>query len=289
MSIAEEPRREANVADLETIGYLVHCCSADLLNSMNLVFDLGQQFFRRPIIEKRRNATLSPLDGYRDIGLEYSRTAKRPDLAESFCVHRRYRGRIERDFDQLALALYDAMVKCMQQLDRITDGVTIALEEYFKSIRPPRPAFQCNSASYMQLNYYRPKEHRRQILQDAHEDGHYLTFTKSTKPGLEVRNGPKEFVPANIDEDHILVMPGEILSLLSGGRIDPLIHRVMADRTVNERLSLMYFVNPNVGTDNTLKPWIPAKQEACGVDILQRAVENPTRFGLPPLPIAAPE
>ena len=46
----------------------------------------------------------------------------------------------------------------------------------------------------------------------------------------------------------------------------------------------MYFANPNPQLG--FRPWI-ANPTNAGVDIIERAVRNPTRYGLPPIPTVA--
>ena len=79
-------------------------------------------------------------------------------------------------------------------------------------------------------------------------------------------------------------MPGEIFSLLCGYRVRPLYHRVRNHPEVRRRTSVMYFANPNPRSG--FRPWI-ANPTNAGVDIIERAVRNPTRYGLPPIPTAA--
>lgn len=79
----------------------------------------------------------------------------------------------------------------------------------------------------------------------------------------------------------LIVMPGEIFALLCGYRVQPLFHRVRNHPEVERRSSMMYFANPN-----PVRPFRPWRRDASNkdVDIIARAIENPTRYGLPPLP-----
>jgi isopenicillin N synthase-like dioxygenase len=76
-------------------------------------------------------------------------------------------------------------------------------------------------------------------------------------------------------------MPGEIFSLLCGYRVQPLLHRVRSHSDVARRFAMMYFANPNPAPG--FRPWRRDPTNA-GVDIIERATLNPTRYGLPPLP-----
>ncbi len=79
-------------------------------------------------------------------------------------------------------------------------------------------------------------------------------------------------------------MPGEILSLLTGYRVQPLYHRVRNHPQVGRRYAMMYFANPNPSAG--FRPWI-ANGTNAGIDIIQRSITNPIRYGLPPLPSVA--
>ena len=118
-------------------------------------------------------------------------------------------------------------------------------------------------------------------MQDPHEDGLYVTLWRADAPGLEVRGPDGAWQPVRLGPCELLAMPGEIFSLLCGWRVPPLYHRVRNHPEIERRFSMMYFSNPN--PDQELVPWI-ANDTNAGVDIIQRAISNPTRYGLPPLP-----
>ena len=59
-----------------------------------------------------------------------------------------------------------------------------------------------------------------------------------------------------------------------------MMHRVRARNDVTSRLSVAYFVNPDL--DQVLDPWRVGPRNQ-GVDLLRWGQENPVRFGLPKL------
>ena len=79
----------------------------------------------------------------------------------------------------------------------------------------------------------------------------------------------------------LAIEEGEIFALLCGYRVQPLFHRVRNHPEVERCSSMMYFANPN-----PVRPFRPWRRDASNkdVDIIARAIENPTRYGLPPLP-----
>ena len=78
-------------------------------------------------------------------------------------------------------------------------------------------------------------------MNELHEDGCLITIASNKGPGLEIRSPDVCFLPLEISSQQVIVMPGEILWLLSGGAIEPLFHRVRADRSNEERMSLLFF------------------------------------------------
>jgi isopenicillin N synthase-like dioxygenase len=55
-------------------------------------------------------------------------------------------------------------------------------------------------------------------------------------------------------DDEFLLVPGSLLTLITGGLIPPLFHRVRNDRSIAVRQSLLYFVNPGLREETV--PWI---------------------------------
>jgi isopenicillin N synthase-like dioxygenase len=131
-------------------------------------------------------------------------------------------------------------------------------------------------SSYQQLNNYYPTSPAIELLQDRHEDGHLVTFINATAPGLEMENDG-QFVPVDFARDEVLVMPGSLLTAMTGGQVTPLYHRV---RNCQEpaRMSLMYFVNPQL--DHQLAPWLTNETNE-NLDVLELARILPNGFGLP--------
>jgi isopenicillin N synthase-like dioxygenase len=128
------------------------------------------------------------------------------------------------------------------------------------------------------MNYCLPTPPERDLLQDKHEDGHMVTVLHSTAPGLEIYVND-EVQPMLPDRDEVVIMPGSVLTALSGGKIAPLYHQVR-NHGLDDRQSLMYFVNPEV--DEELFSWI-ATPDGTRVDIREHVQNAPTMFGLPPV------
>ena len=158
----------------------------------------------------------------------------------------------------------------------VASDLFAAMRDYFA---PGAPDLRFFDATYTQLNHYEPARHGRELLQDPHEDGHLVTLVTSNEPGLELQVDGA-FVPANVGPDHFVVMPGSLLSLMTGYRVKPGYHQVRNSRRSDPRLSMMFFVNPEI--DQQLKPWIENESNK-GIDIIERANAAPKQFGYPSL------
>ena len=74
-------------------------------------------------------------------------------------------------------------------------------------------------------------------------------------------------------------MPGSVLTALSGGKIPPLYHQVR-NHGLDDRQSLMYFVNPEVEAPLFAGS---TRRTAAREDIREHVQNAPTMFGLPPV------
>jgi isopenicillin N synthase-like dioxygenase len=280
-SVDRAPARDrsayvAMIPDLERQGFLRIPVDAELRRAAGHVFSLARQFFARPAADKRRFAVPAWVEGYREQGPEYAQVPERPDLTESFSVWNRNRARRELDAWSTACPLHGALRDASALLSDVARDLFAAMADYYS---PGAPELRFDDATHVQLNFYEPARHSRDLLQDSHEDGHLITLVSTNAPGLEIEVDGT-FIPAGVDQDQLLVMPGSLLSLMTGGRVKPLYHRVLNTHRVDPRCSMLYFVNPDI--DQVVAPWIENESNR-GVDIIEHANTAPTRFGLPTL------
>ena len=103
-----------------------------------------------------------------------------------------------------------------------------------------------------------------------------MTIACATGSGLEVQMTNNEFrsMPSGLEE--LLIMPGEIIWLLSGGQIRPLYHRVRLHHQNPKRMALLFFgdIDPCC-----CDPWI-SNEINRQVDIGTRVLASVNRFGL---------
>ena len=281
LSVDRAPSRDrsaylAMMPQLEQQGFLRLPANRVLRQAVDRAFAHAGAFFARPAAEKFRYARPEWVEGYRELGPEYSLVPERPDLTESFSAwnHNRMHAELEtwRDDCPLHGALRDAA----DLLADVVRELFAAMRDYFA---PGTPELRFHDATYTQLNHYEPARHSRELLQDPHEDGHLVTLVTSNAPGLEIQVDG-EFVPANVAPDHFVVMPGSLLSLMTGDRVKPGYHQVRNSRRADPRTSMMFFVNPEI--DQQLAPWIENESNR-GVDIIERAIAAPKQFGYPSL------
>lgn len=254
-------------------GYSIVKIAFNFHNSISDVFSQGEGFFALNIEEKMKFSSPELLEGFRAYGIEYSQSADQPDLNESFSVWKRnLRSNLVSKWSG-EIALHNSMSALFEPFTKLANSIFKTLQA---QINKTGQMIEESDLDYLQMNYYEPIKHDRHFLQDAHEDGHLLTITTATQPGLEVLV-KGEFQPIVLNENELLVMPGSILTLITGGIIKPLYHRVRNNRVNKVRESLMFFVN--LSLDREQKPWI-ANETNRDVDIRAKAIENSSIFGL---------
>ena len=273
-------RHEPMAHELETQGFLILPTTGDLTTRITELWQAAAGFFALPAARKLANS-LPEYDGYHDMGKEYSDRPDRPDLAESFWARLIYAGESRRFPDEAGRRMHEAALGAAAELDRLVNRLTITLSQHYAARWSPEMAFRCDLASHLQLNRYEPRRQSRDLLTDAHEDGLYLTLLFADAPGLEVLSPAGQWRALQPRPGEVIAMPGEIFSLMCGYRVQPLYHRVRNHPEVSSRLAMMYFANPN--PTHSFEPWA-SNETNVGVDIIQRAIANPTRYGLPPLP-----
>ncbi|MEZ5830822.1 MAG: 2-oxoglutarate and iron-dependent oxygenase domain-containing protein [Dongiaceae bacterium] len=266
----------AMIPQLEEQGFLRIPIDGAVRQSVDHVFTLANEFFKRPAAEKQHYSNAAWVEGYRELGPEYSQVPERPDLTESFSAWNRNRARPELEGWAASCPLHGAMREASTVLGGIVRDLFAAMRDYYK---PGAPDLLFHDATYVQLNYYEPARHTRELLQDSHEDGHLITLVSTNAPGLEIQvNG--EFVPAEVGRDELLVMPSVLLSLMTGFRVKPLYHQVRNSHRKDPRCSLLNFVNPEI--TQKLEPWV-VNDSNRGIDIIERAIAAPKQFGNPDL------
>ncbi|WP_162917115.1 2OG-Fe(II) oxygenase family protein [Dongia deserti] len=260
----------------EQAGFARIPVSDALARDIDRIYRLGEEFFVRSEADKQRYSMQSFVEGYRELGPEYSQVPERPDLTESFSAWNRNRGRPEVEEVVGGLELHRALREVSDQFSVMVRGIFRAMADAWA---PGSPELRFYNGTYVQVNYYEPAQHSAELLQDPHEDAHLLTLAKANAPGLEIEVDGT-YVSAESDGNDIVFMPGSLLSLMTGYKIKPMYHQVRNTRRRDPRSALLMFVNPEI--DQKLEPWIKNQSNA-GIDIIERANEGPKQFGMPTL------
>lgn len=246
---------------------------------VSTIFKTAPEFFSLSVKEKKRNSFLNLTSGYRNIGSEFSKSIKRSDLFESFS----YIPTEEDDFDDKiykpAMILHTLLKNYACLVQPLIKRIITQLAQIYGQASDQQ-SLSSGKYSPTQLNYYEPFMHHRHLLVDTHEDGGLITALIVNNPGLEIRTRKREYVSINSSLDTIILMAGETLSLLTGYSIEPIHHRVRRYKEQKSRISLTYFANVNI--DINIRPWVVNKRNT-NVDIVEQAVNNPIKYGLPPL------
>jgi isopenicillin N synthase-like dioxygenase len=258
--------------DIIDQGYCIVKLSEIDADRLHTAIDTAVDFFRRPEAEKAVHGSADHNYGYRPFGIEYSISPDRPDMNECFTV---WSSRL--DLIPAADKISDLTDSFLSWRDSLAPLVAEILDEVARTFSAGQaPEFE--KASYLQINYCLPTPPERDLLQDKHEDGHMLTVLHANAPGLEIYVND-EVMPMQPAADEVVMMPGSVLTALSGGKIPPLYHQVR-NHCIDDRQSLMYFVNPEV--DEPLYSWIDAP-DGSRADIREHVQNAPTMFGLPPV------
>lgn len=257
-------------------GFLRLKISQNAKEKIGAIFEAGRPFFRGTLDTKILNS-LPEAMGYRPFGVEYSLSPFHPDQVESFSVSARLPNPITGLHSTNAEVLCKRMLEAFEVFESVAEAVTIELANKL-STHPVAERLHgaFHRWSRLQLNYSRPVEVVSPFINEAHEDGDLVTVTCVTGPGLEVQMMDKEFIPITPTFEELLVMPGEIAWLLSGGQILPLYHRVRAHTQNLERMALLFFgdIDPSC-----CEPWLSNEINA-NVDIRGRVHTSVSRFGL---------
>jgi isopenicillin N synthase-like dioxygenase len=207
-------------------------------HQINGIFRIGSCFFEMD--SERKALAALPLDtGYRPFGIEYSAAPTRPDQMESFSVSNRIPIR-EHILPAIAHDLREEMLKIFDVLEPLVEDLTSSLAKRLISRSTAQRNFQGSfrNWSLLQLNYSHPSIISSDYINDIHEDGCLMTIMSVTGPGLELKASDGSFVPKEPLEQ-LLFISGEILTLLSGGKVPTVYHRVRPAPGLQHRMSLL--------------------------------------------------
>lgn len=256
-------------------GYAVVLMTRGEEKQLTATLAAGSLFFQQDSQAKIDCASADRNSGFRAVGEEYSQSATRPDLNESYSIWGSTRPSSRPADSELSRQLLRWQRTLAPYVQDLLDEVRrLTVRE------PGQQSMSIARSSYAQMNHYASTSAvDRDLLQDAHEDGHLVTLLVTTGPGLEIAdsaNGP--FKPRQPPRGTFIAMPGSALTAVSGGTIKPLYHQVR-NHHLAERFSLMYFVNPDVS--QPVYGWHDTTQAE---DLGPAIAAKPGDFGLPSVP-----
>ena len=222
-------------------SFAITDASEELAQVVGRVCAVALDFFRSAQQTKQAYAT-GVGEGFRGFATEYTDEPHQTDLVECFSCSVTRRSIRSTFTAGPGLLLYDAMLDAQyifaSETERLARGVLLAL-----GLRPS-PNLEFERWSRLQVNYAEMGRPGRDLLHVVHEDGDFLTLDFSTGPGLNVfrRDGTSQSLwPESAGK--LVVLTGEILSIVSGGRIGSAYHCVERRPDLDERLALLYFAD----------------------------------------------
>lgn len=254
---------------LEALGFVAlehHGVPHDLLRR---AYTLADATFALPSAVKRRYE--SPQDGrqrgYTSLGVEHAKNQSTADLKEFWHVGRelgpahplhtsgaippnRYPSEIS-GFDQTFQDLFAA-------LDGVVETMLRGIGLHLGWGEDALPAAVRNGNSVLRIIHYPPLPEQQDghaLRAAPHEDINLITILPvSTEPGLELLTRDGEWVPVDPPPGVMVCDTGDMMALLTGGRLPATTHRVVnpsrgADRS---RYSMPFFCHPR--PEVTLSP-----------------------------------
>jgi isopenicillin N synthase-like dioxygenase len=256
---------------LEDLGFVAlanHGIDRALLSR---AYDVAGEVFAQPEAVKRRyeDPASGRERGYTSFGVERALDGAAPDLKEFWHVGRTLppdhaavlAGRLHPNrfpsevpaFGPTFRALYDSMEAFAH---RLLDGVGAWLElppAYFRDM-------VAEGNSVLRVIHYpdlgRPAPPGA-VRAAQHEDINLITvLPASTRPGLQLLTREGDWLPVHTPPDVMICDTGDMMQLLTGGRLPSTTHRVVNPEGVGDggRLSMPFFVHPR--PDHVLTPLV---------------------------------
>ena len=262
----------AAIEEIAQNGFALLDASDNLQDFMEETLVAGDRFFELDLDVKLDSRL--PLDGgYRPYGTEYSESSDHPDEVESYTVSHRPTETRHQPSDS-AVELHSKMLTLFDVFEEASVEIAKGLHCKFQ----PQSTITSGALrtwSLLKYNFARPVGVDSEFINDLHEDGCLLTIMSVAGNGFELKVGDR-FLEIPASRQQVLAMAGEILWLLTGGRINPIYHRVRTLHARERRRSLLFFADLKPAL---CEPWLISDINR-NIDIGQRVRQNSKRFGL---------
>lgn len=254
-------------------GCKVHLPDADA-SALRELFAQIERFFALGTADKERHCGGNFHFGFRAFGRQYSQQADRPDLNESFTYWADDPATIPQS-GEIA-----AFITALRSVWRIVASVAQALiDEVAMRFASPR-RLDIGASSYIETNWYLPGQ-TRELLQDRHEDGHLFTIMTADGSGLEIERDTGMW-PISFEPGELLVMPGSLITAMTGGWLRPLYHQVR-NHGLPKRSSILFLANPPM--DGSAEVFV-VNDANRAIDFTALTRTSGRMFGLPDAPDA---
>jgi isopenicillin N synthase-like dioxygenase len=233
------------------------------------------EFFRRGEADKLRHGSDDFNFGFRRFGRQFSITPDVPDMCESFAYWS----------DDPSLVPHhqgiESFIAALRAYRATAAGLTTDVLDGLAAHYGYTSAIDFGRASYIEVNWY-VESSDRDLLQERHEDGHILSLVAPDRAGLEIEV-VGEMRAQSFEEGDVVIMPGALLTTMTGGAIAPMYHQVR-NYHFPERTTVLYFVNAPF--DGSVEPYVVTDLNR-GVDIAQVSRQNSKLYGRSEPPVLA--
>ncbi len=188
--------------------------------------------------------------GYTSMGIEHAKDRDTPDLKEFWQVGRSGPGLPDNVFATEVEGFEATMLALFHALDSVAAALLGGIERYLQLPVGFFEDFTRGGNSVMRIIHYPPLRGdvpEGAVRAAAHEDINLLTVLPvSTQPGLQLMTRAGEWVDVQTPPDVMVCDTGDMMQLLTGGRLRSTTHRVVnptegADRS---RYSMPFFCHP---------------------------------------------
>lgn len=255
-------------AGLERFGFVAVTGHGIPAHTLNDAYSLARQLFALPPEVKARYET--PEDGrqrgYTSFGVEHAKDQEVGDLKEFWHVGRALgsqhpltlSGKIPKNrFPDELPAFGPVFTSLFIELESFAELLLDALGEYL-SLRPGLfHSLTKDGNSVLRVIHYPDLPGSAvpgAVRAAAHEDINLITILPAaTQPGLELLTRDGEWMPVNTPPDVMICDTGDMMALLTGGRLPATTHRVVNPNDQDGgRLSMPFFMHPH--PDRLLRP-----------------------------------
>jgi isopenicillin N synthase-like dioxygenase len=235
--------------------------------TLSELYEAAMSFFALDSAVKSRYSTPRRNVGYRTYGYAYAQSPEHPDLNDSFLHWIDTREKLSHH-DEI-----EPFLRCLDDYQLIVAQVVKDLVDELRVHYGYQPSLPFEDASFIQVNSF-PEEPEHELLQETHEDAVFATVIWASADGLELLLDDDRIVPVTFKPNELLVMPGSVLTDMTGGQIQPLYHRAR-NHGHADRKSIMYFASPEVS--KPIAPFVVTDYNR-EMDIRERVIKNPQNF-----------